>query len=43
MLFLRAPNHQLADRKNKSEFNLLFKLSNLNSNFALSAGYLTQL
>ena len=34
----RASNHQLVDKKNKTE--MLFKLSNLNSNHALTLGYL---
>ena len=34
----RASNHQLVDKKNKTE--MLFKLSNLNSNHALTMGYL---
>ena len=34
----RASNHHLVDKKNKTE--MLFKLSNLNSNNALSLGYL---
>ena len=38
MLFLRASNHQLADRKIK--LNLLFNLSNLNSNLPLTLGHL---
>ena len=38
LLFLRASNHQLADRK--IELNLLFNLSNLNSNFPLTLGHL---
>ena len=37
--FLTAScNHQLVDKKNKTE--MLFKLSNLNSNHALTLGYL---
>ena len=36
--FFRASNHQLVDKKNKTE--MLFKLSNLNSNHALTLGYL---
>ena len=35
MLFLRASNQQLVDKK-----NVLFKLSYLNSNFALTLGCL---
>ena len=34
---LRASNHQLVDKKNKTE--MLFKLSNLNSNHALTLGF----
>ena len=34
----RASNHQLVDKKNKTE--MLFKLSNLNSNHTLTLGYL---
>ena len=37
MLFLRASNHQFVDKRIK---NLIFKLSYLNSNFALTLGYL---
>ena len=35
---LRASNHQLVDKKNKTE--MLFKLSNLISNYTLTLGYL---
>ena len=38
LLFLRASNHQLVDKRIK--LKLFFKLSNLNSNFALTLGYL---
>ena len=38
LLFLRASNHQLVDKRIK--LNLLLKLSYLNSNFALTLGYL---
>ena len=34
----KASNHQLIDKKNKTE--MLFKLSNLNSNHTLTLGYL---
>ena len=34
----RASNHQLVDKKIKTE--MLFKLSNLNSNLVLTLGYL---
>ena len=34
----RPSNHQIADKKNKTE--MLFKLSNLNSNLALTLGHL---
>ena len=34
----RASNHQLVDKKNKTE--MLFKLSNLSSNHTLTQGYL---
>ena len=37
-VIFRASNHQLVDKKIKTE--MLFKLSNLNSNLALTLGYL---
>ena len=37
-VIFRASNHQLEDKKNTTE--MLSKLSNLNSNFALTLGYL---
>ena len=38
LFLLRAYNHQIADQRNIN-VNLVFKLSYLNSNFALSQGY----
>ena len=35
----RVSNHQIVDKKNTST-ELLFKLSHLNANFALTQGYL---
>ena len=37
-VIFRASNHQLVDKNIKTE--MLFKLSNLNSNLALTLGYL---
>ena len=37
-VIFRAFNHQLVDKRIKTE--MLFKLSNLNSNLALTPGYL---
>jgi len=37
-LLFRAANHPIEGKKNKTEFT--FKLSTLNSNFALIPGYL---
>ena len=37
-ILFRASNHQIVGKKNKTEF--AFKLSYLNSNFALTLGYL---
>ena len=38
-ILFRTSNHQIADKKNSTEY-LLFKHSYLNSNFALTVGYL---
>ena len=36
----RASSHQIVGKKNNFKLNLLFKLSYMNSNFALTLGYL---
>ena len=40
LLFLRASNHQLVVTTERIKLSFLFKFSNLNSNFALTLGYL---